>query len=231
MCLKKKEKIIDGKLAFVLADLFPVTEYHSLIIPKRHFSNYFEIKREELLEMHYLLKLRKKQILAEDETVSGFNIGINVGHDAGQSIFHLHIHLIPRRAGDVKNPSGGIHGVIPNKKNYEIKEEKMNKLVRDKIPEIMKEKKQTFKTRTLKNDSEYLLALNKKLIEEVNEYIESSIEENAERIKYEIADILEVIEAICKLKKYEINVVQNYKLKKKREKGGFDKRVLLLLDK
>ena len=62
--------------------------------------------------------MRKDQILAKDETVSGFNIGINIGRDAGQSIFHLHIHLIPRRDGDIKNPKGGVRSVIPSKRNY-----------------------------------------------------------------------------------------------------------------
>jgi len=107
----------------------------------------------------------------------------------------------------------------------------MNKLVRDKIPEIMKNKKQNPKTVIIKNDSEYLSALNKKLIEEVNEYLESSSKDNSENTKYEIADILEVIEAICKLKKYNADTIKDYKLKKKKEKGSFEKRILLLLEK
>jgi len=116
--LQKKDKIVDGKLAFILEDHFPVTKYHSLIIPKRHFENYFDISEEELLEINNLLKLRKEQILSKDKTVTGFNIGINVGRDAGQSIFHLHVHLIPRRSGDIENPKGGVRGVIPSKRNY-----------------------------------------------------------------------------------------------------------------
>jgi len=116
--IKKEDKLIDGTLAFILEDCFPVTKYHSLIIPKRHFENYFDIRKEELLEIHDLLTLRKKQILSEDSFVTGFNIGINIGHDAGQSIFHFHVHLIPRRLGDLENPKGGVRGVIPSKRNY-----------------------------------------------------------------------------------------------------------------
>lgn len=116
--LKNDEIAIDGKLAFVFADNFPVTIGHSLIIPKRHFESFFDINDEELLEINSLIKLRKKQLLNQDKTIEGFNIGTNIGIAGGQSIFHVHIHLIPRRSGDVENPKGGIRGIIPNKKEY-----------------------------------------------------------------------------------------------------------------
>jgi len=112
------EKVIDGKLAFVVEDGFPVTKYHSLVVPKRHFSSFFEITTEELIEMNELIKRRKEEILKLDSTVSGFNVGINIGEAAGQSIFHLHVHLIPRRFGDIDNPKGGVRGIIPEKRNY-----------------------------------------------------------------------------------------------------------------
>ena len=111
-------KIMDGKLAFVLEDGFPVTKYHSLIVPKRHFSNFFDIRDDELIEIKKLIKQRKDEILKLDPSVSGFNIGINIGEAAGQSIFHLHVHLIPRRFGDINNPKGGVRGVIPEKRGY-----------------------------------------------------------------------------------------------------------------
>ena len=114
--LNKNRVIIEGKLALVINDNFPVTPFHSLIIPKRHFSSYFDMSREELLEINELINKRKEQILYADKTVSGFNIGINIGKTAGQSIFHLHIHLIPRREGDISDPRGGIRAVIPDKK-------------------------------------------------------------------------------------------------------------------
>jgi len=116
--IKPEKKIVDGQLAFVIEDDFPVTEFHSLIIPKRHVVSYFDLSEQELLEINKLLKERKEQILAKDESVTGFNVGVNVGADAGQSIFHVHVHLIPRRKGDVAEPCGGVRGVIPHKRNY-----------------------------------------------------------------------------------------------------------------
>lgn len=116
--LINEEKILDGKLAYIVADGHPVTQYHCLIVPKRHFVSFFEITNEELLEINELIKIRKDQILKLDPTVLGFNIGINIGEAAGQTVFHLHVHLIPRRTGDVENPRGGVRGVIPEKRSY-----------------------------------------------------------------------------------------------------------------
>ncbi|HSQ98209.1 MAG TPA: HIT family protein, partial [Rickettsiales bacterium] len=83
--LINEEKILDGKLAYIIADGNPVTKYHSLIIPKRHFDSFFEITNEELLEINELIKIRKDEILKLDPTVAGFNVGINIGEFAGQS--------------------------------------------------------------------------------------------------------------------------------------------------
>ena len=111
-------KGFDGDLSFVLEDDFPVTKHHSLIIPKRHFKDFFDITNDELLEINKLIKIQKNLILKKDPSVEGFNIGINIGSAAGQSVFHLHVHLIPRRNGDIKNPKGGVRGVIPSKRSY-----------------------------------------------------------------------------------------------------------------
>lgn len=92
----------------------------ALIIPKRHIASYFELTDDELRQTHDLLKAQRHEILRADSTVSGFNIGINVGEDAGQTVFHCHFHLIPRRKGDTKNPRGGVRGVIPSKQDYKI---------------------------------------------------------------------------------------------------------------
>ena len=105
----------------------------------------------------------------------------------------------------------------------------MDKLVRDKIPEIMKKNKAEPNIKIAKCDKEYLSALNKKLLEEVNEFIEVSNNSEAELIKKEIADILEVIEAICKLKNYKMDTIYEIKSNKKKERGGFDKRIILEL--
>jgi ATP adenylyltransferase len=118
-CSVGDERLIaENELAFAIRDGFPVTELHSLIIPKRHVSDYFELTEEELLACNDLLRIVKEEILARDESVKGFNVGANSGLVAGQSVFHCHIHLIPRREGDVPNPKGGIRHVIPGKGAY-----------------------------------------------------------------------------------------------------------------
>ena len=88
------------------------------MIPKRHVADYFGLFQPELNSANRLLQKIKKQLLAEDQTISGFNIGTNAGEAAGQTIFHCHIHLIPRRDGDAENPRGGVRGVIPGKQSY-----------------------------------------------------------------------------------------------------------------
>ncbi len=117
-CNTDREKVAENSLAYVIKDAYPVSEGHSLIIPKRHFDSYFDIKQPELNAVQSLLSETQKQITQSDNSVTGFNIGINQGKDAGQTIFHCHIHLIPRRAGDVENPRGGIRHLIPGKGGY-----------------------------------------------------------------------------------------------------------------
>ena len=89
-----------------------------MVIPKRHVSNYFDLTNEEIIACNDLIKLIKQEILDKDKTVEAFNIGVNTGKIAGQSIMHCHIHLIPRRKGDVENPQGGVRAVIPAKQHY-----------------------------------------------------------------------------------------------------------------
>ncbi len=99
-------------------DGFPVTNGHALVIPRRHISEYFDLTQDELLACDSLLKQLREEIILSDESVAGFNIGINAGAVAGQTIFHCHIHLIPRREGDVDNPRGGVRHIIPGKGFY-----------------------------------------------------------------------------------------------------------------
>ena len=110
--------ISENKLAYVIFDKYPVTKFHSLIIPKRHFENYFDIDESEIKAVNDLLFDHRNKILEEDNSVTGFNIGVNSGKDAGQTIMHCHIHLIPRRKDDVKDPEGGVRGVIRAKQSY-----------------------------------------------------------------------------------------------------------------
>jgi diadenosine tetraphosphate (Ap4A) HIT family hydrolase/5-methylcytosine-specific restriction endonuclease McrA len=105
-------------LAYAMRDAFPVTPLHTLVIPRRHVSGYFELGRAELNACHRLLEQEKVAIERTDGSVDGFNVGVNEGEAAGQTVFHCHIHLIPRRRGDVANPTGGVRNVIPGKGSY-----------------------------------------------------------------------------------------------------------------
>jgi len=112
--------MIEGKYGFAAYDRHPASEGHFLVIPYRHFADYFEINDEEREELWRLVAEGKKMV-DEAYNPDGYNIGINVGKWAGQSIPHLHIHVIPRYQGDVENPKGGVRGVIPSKKLYDFK--------------------------------------------------------------------------------------------------------------
>jgi diadenosine tetraphosphate (Ap4A) HIT family hydrolase len=89
-----------------------------LVIPKRHVADYFDLYQPERNAAQALLEAERDKIKSTDTEVSAFNIGVNCGEDAGQTIFHCHIHLIPRRKGDIDNPRGGVRGVIPTKRIY-----------------------------------------------------------------------------------------------------------------
>ena len=116
--IRKNELIFENNFAYASSDSYPVSKFHSLVVPKRCIKNYFELNDEEVLACNDLIKKLKQKIISEDETVKGFNIGTNAGTAAGQSVFHCHIHVIPRREGDVKNPQGGVRSVIPSKQHY-----------------------------------------------------------------------------------------------------------------
>ena len=108
----------ENEFAYASYDTYPVSDFHCLIIPKRHMKDYFELSNEELLACNDLIIKIKNEILEKDKTVKAFNIGTNAGKISGQSIMHCHIHLIPRREGDVENPQGGVRSVIPKKQHY-----------------------------------------------------------------------------------------------------------------
>ena len=111
----------ENDLAYASYDTYPVSNLHCLIIPKRHVADYFELSNDEIIACNDLIKIIKKDILDNDQSVKAFNIGSNAGKLAGQSIMHCHIHLIPRREGDVDNPQGGVRSVIPKKQHYKRK--------------------------------------------------------------------------------------------------------------
>lgn len=114
----ERKVLAENSLAYAITDGFPVTEGHCLVIPKRHVATYFDLSRPELNACDELLRQLKASIQSADGSVTGFNIGMNAGASAGQTIFHCHIHLIPRRDGDVENPRGGVRHLIPGKGHY-----------------------------------------------------------------------------------------------------------------
>jgi diadenosine tetraphosphate (Ap4A) HIT family hydrolase len=111
----------ENSLAYTSYDTYPVSNLHCLIIPKRHVKDYFELNDNEVIACNDLIKITKEEILLKDPLVKGFNIGTNIGNVSGQSVMHCHIHLIPRREGDVENPQGGVRSVIPSKQHYKRK--------------------------------------------------------------------------------------------------------------
>ncbi|MFP1631951.1 HIT domain-containing protein [Zhengella sp. ZM62] len=110
--------IAENELCYAIRDGFPVTPLHTLVIPKRHVPDYFDLFQPELNAIRQILDDLRSSIQDDDPTVSGFNVGVNAGASAGQTIFHCHVHLIPRRDGDVPSPRGGVRGVIPGKQSY-----------------------------------------------------------------------------------------------------------------
>jgi diadenosine tetraphosphate (Ap4A) HIT family hydrolase len=114
-CVVGQRVVVEHGTVFAILDKYPVTEGHHLIMPKRHVVDYFEMSEVERRDAETLLLLLKDKILEGDSTVQGFNVGMNCGEVAGQTVMHAHIHLIPRRVGDVHDPRGGVRGCVPGK--------------------------------------------------------------------------------------------------------------------
>lgn len=112
----------ENDLALLLKDNFPVSPGHCLAIPRRHVATYFDLNQAELNAVNRLLATQRTHLLAEDPSITGFNIGANAGQSAGQTVFHAHIHLIPRRDGDQENPRGGVRKIFADKADYTAKE-------------------------------------------------------------------------------------------------------------
>ena len=111
------KQLFVNDLAIAIADGFPISRGHSLIIPKRHFPSLFEATEEERAALWELLD-RTREHLIKQYSPDGFNIGINDGIAAGQTVMHLHIHLIPRFSGDTAEPRGGIRWIMPDEAPY-----------------------------------------------------------------------------------------------------------------
>jgi diadenosine tetraphosphate (Ap4A) HIT family hydrolase len=115
--LAKTRIVLDSSTGFVIRDAFPVSPGHSLIIPKRHVGSLFELEVNEQLELLMLLSDAKSALDVELQP-KGYNVGINDGPAAGQTVPHLHIHLIPRFTGDLPDPRGGVRWIFPDKARY-----------------------------------------------------------------------------------------------------------------
>lgn len=110
--IKSEYYVLENQECYALYDLNPVTKGHMLIIPKRHYASFFDASDSELLSIKSLIFEARALLKKEDKNISGFNIGINIGTSAGQTVHHLHWHLIPRRDGDMKDAEASIHGVL-----------------------------------------------------------------------------------------------------------------------
>ena len=117
----RKRVVDENTLAYAIRDGFEVTKHHTLFIPKRHIKDYFGLTQAEINAINQLIDSQKEFLDGADRSIDGYNIGMNCGETAGQTIFHCHVHLIPRRKADVENPRGGIRHVIPEKGYYENK--------------------------------------------------------------------------------------------------------------
>ena len=115
--LDNRERLFENEIGFVIYDGYPVSKGHCLIIPNRVYPDYFESTPEEIKGLNELIFMTK-EFLDKEYKPSGYNIGVNCGEDSGQTVFHLHIHIIPRYKGDVEDPRGGVRGVIPSKQKY-----------------------------------------------------------------------------------------------------------------
>jgi len=117
-CSLPNERIVNSNLfGIVIRDGFPISEGHTLIIPKRHIKSFFDLQSKERDSLFDLVE-QEKSYLTDSYSPDGFNIGINDGPAAGQTISHLHIHLIPRYTGDLPDPRGGVRWIIPSKAKY-----------------------------------------------------------------------------------------------------------------
>lgn len=220
--IAEKAIICENDLAKAFYDNFPVNEGHTLVVPKRHVATYFEVTPAELAAVNELI-FKVKDLLEEQYHPDGYNVGANVGEAAGQSVFHFHVHVIPRFVGDVKNPRGGIRKVKKNVVPYPLEEEReehvYHKLVRDRIPEIIEQEGKVAVCHIAEGE-EYTLALREKLWEEVREFSAAAEVE-------ELADILEVLKGIAA--NLGVNWAEVVKLadNKAAARGAFSKRIIL----
>ena len=116
-CIDPRGVSMQNELAYSARDSFAVSPGHTLVIPRRHVDSFFDLTSEEVNACKELID-KERALLDKEFNPDGYNIGVNIGQAAGQSIFHVHIHMIPRYQGDVENPQGGVRHVIPKNAHY-----------------------------------------------------------------------------------------------------------------
>ena len=116
-CNNKEPVITESEYWYAIYDKYPVSDGHTLLITKRHISSFFDLTPEETKQMYNMIKYVKCKLDVK-YFPDGYNIGVNCGRAAGQTIPHCHIHIIPRYNNDVNDPTGGVRGVISNKQKY-----------------------------------------------------------------------------------------------------------------
>ena len=134
------DKVAENNSVFAIKDNYPVSKGHHLIIPSRHTENYFSMSDNERSDAMELIRVLKNQLEESDPSITGFNIGMNSGESAGQTVMHSHIHLIPRRDGDIRNPRGGVRHVIPHKGHYTEEQDEGATRMPMQAPIVLKEK-------------------------------------------------------------------------------------------
>lgn len=228
---KDDRKFIENEEFFSRYDRFPVSKGHLEIVSKKHISSLFDLSPQQIKKLFELL-IKSRKIVEEKYCPDGYNIGINEGEAAGQSVFHLHVHLIPRYKGDITNPRGGVRNIFPAKADYisELKPAELKKyfpeenkiygkLVRDKIPEIIKSNGEVPMSHIASNE-EFKQRLNAKLREEVKEYFQNHDEG-------ELIDILEVVYALADIHLINRDKLEQLRKEKVKKRGGFIKRIIL----
>jgi diadenosine tetraphosphate (Ap4A) HIT family hydrolase len=116
-CLETNRIRLESEFAVAFADAFPITHGHTLVIPRRHIECLFDLTEDEQAEV-WRIVAQVRTILATELQPDGFNIGLNDGTSAGQTVMHAHVHVIPRRHGDVADPRGGVRWIIPQNAAY-----------------------------------------------------------------------------------------------------------------
>tara|TARA_B100001750_G_C15504282_1_gene599316 strand:+ start:2106 stop:2498 length:393 start_codon:yes stop_codon:yes gene_type:complete len=113
-----REIIWEDNLSFAIRDAYPISPGHTLVIPKRHVASFWDCSHEERVSLMSGAEWLKDDLEISFSSVDGWNLGINIGEAAGQSVFHVHLHLVPRFEGDVEDPTGGVRGSMPGEANY-----------------------------------------------------------------------------------------------------------------